>query len=478
MPFRMKHSRPGRYVGLFDQRIEAPGVPLGVKEDKASLSPAEGHCLIDGSTGRGKTRRVIYPSVVLAARSGQSIIVIDPKGEIFKNTADEIRKCGLDIRVLNLRNPMYGDRWSPLALVEKNWKSGNKAVAATLLKDVADIITQKISYSKDAYWHEAAMDTFLGFSLLCLEHEKRLTFDNVFSLVNEFLADKDSRNEFKENLNMDADSYRKICTLANLESDTTASCIVSELSCMVSSFADREDVRDLLAESDYDVSEIGRRPTAFFVIIPDESTALHPIAGLFISQTYSELVRYADSREDNRLPVGVTYIIDEFGSIPGTGWPEKLTAGRSRGIRFVLAIQTIDQLAFRFGEHGSKTILSNCRTVIFLGGQDIWMINLLSSFSPTLTFRDMVSLKKGDIVVMNDGEVFKSYLPDWEAWGVRIRTELYFAKREALKRDVLHLSDFCEEMFTLADFKKLLEMKNKIKGESSQEDDLSEDLPF
>ena len=99
------------------------------------------------------------------------------KGEIFRHCSVEIRKCGLAVRVLNLRNPECGDRWSPLTLVQQYWNSGNYSRATMLLKDIAELLTSKIVSTKDRYWQMAAIDCFIGFSLLLLEKGLLLTFE-------------------------------------------------------------------------------------------------------------------------------------------------------------------------------------------------------------------------------------------------------------------------------------------------------------
>lgn len=466
MPYilKKKSTCPEITVGMHDRCISEPGIPLDVKGDKVSISPRDQHCMIIGSSGRGKTRRAVFPSVVLSARAGHSIICLDPKGECYRNTAEEVRRCGHEIRILNLRNPICGNRWSPLTLVQRYWNAGNRSHAIMLLKDIAEMITADIASTRDGFWHMAAADAFMGFSLLLLEHGQKLTFDQVHYLVNDyFRSTPDQRETFRNSLDTTADSYRRITTLTNLDADTTLSCVVSEFNSSIGRFADQKDVRDLLLGSDYDLTNIGRSPIAYYVIVPDESTVLHPIAGLFIAQSYSELIHYADSREENTLPICVDYYIDEFGSIPGSDWPSKLTAARSRGIRFTLAIQTSDQLTARFGEHAGRVILSNCRTVEYLGGRDMRFMRLLEDLSghttdkngfehPKLSVEDMAGMEMGQTIILDDSGIPRyGFLPDWEVWGIRTKANLSETAREYEPVGTLDLQWFCPEPFSGTD---------------------------
>ena len=79
------------------------GMPLDVSDGQVSVSNSEQHCLIVGSTGTGKTRRIVYPSIILHARAGNSLLIIDPKGEAYRNCSRELRKIGHEVLVVNLR---------------------------------------------------------------------------------------------------------------------------------------------------------------------------------------------------------------------------------------------------------------------------------------------------------------------------------------------------------------------------------------
>lgn len=444
-------------VSIQSKKVSFSSIPLDVSNGRATISEPEHHCLICGTSGRGKTRRVLYPTAVLSARSRHSLIVIDPKGELYRHCSNEIRRCGHDVRILNLRNPSQGDRWSPLSLIQKYWDEGKTGRAMVLLKSVATIILSQFTGERDAYWRLAATDCFLGFALLLLEHRKTLTFAAVHSLANDFYARKSFREEFRDSLDSNADSYRHLCTLMNLDSDVTLGCVLSEFNSAITPLTDQLEIRDLLLGYDFDIVDIGRKPTAYFVILPDENSALYPVASLFVEISYEELVHYADSREENTLPVKIDYIIDEFGSLSGTDWTIKLTAARSRGIRFILAVQNLSQLETRYGYDAGQTIMSNCRTLLFIGGRDLSMMSLLSTLGgteydkygiakPRITINDLSSMEIGKVVILDDSErPHFGYLPDWTDWKVKNKAELGKTTRTLLEPDMPTLSEIIND---------------------------------
>ena len=423
-------------ISINGKDLNESGIPLDVRGNEVAISSSENHCMICGVSGRGKTRRELYPAVVMSARAKKSLIIADMKGEIFRHTSEEVKRCGHEVIIINLRNPQKSNHYSPFSIVEDYWKQGDKSRATILLKDICSIITAKIHCEKDSYWELAAQDVIAGFALFILEQEAELTFNNIHRLFNEYFRDKEDRSVFNRAFNVDAESYKRLSTVLNLEAENTLSCIVSEVNTALSPFVDQESVRGLLSCSEINLKSIGKKPTAVYLICPDESTSLYGIASLLIEQSYSELIAYADSRDDNRLPVKVDFLLDEFGSFIGSNWPNKLTAARSRGIRFVIAIQAMSQIVARYGENGARTIMSNCRTLTFMGGRDMRLINEISILSgtkiddrtgierPVLSINDLCTLKTGEIVVLDDSELpFIGHVPDWKIWGIKNRTE-------------------------------------------------------
>lgn len=437
--FRNRHLK----LSLSEKRNTGCGIPLDMRDDSVWVSDRENHCLICGASGLGKTRRVLYPAVLLAARASESMIIADMKGEIFRNTAAEVKRCGHDIKVINLREPARGNSYNPFSLVEKAWYEGKHDRAEILLKDISRNITASVSSAKDRYWETSMQDAFTGFALMILEGNRygSLSFSSIKAMFDEYMSfGDDERRNVSSAFFRDTDSYRRLSTLLSLTSDQTLSCIYSVFNAAVSPFTDQEDIRAMLSESDVDLSSIGSRPTAVYIICPDESTSLYNIASLFVEQAYSELITSADSCDSHRLDVNVSFILDEFGSFVGSDWASKLTAARSRGIRFYLAIQAMSQIIGRYGEYGARTIMSNCRTIIYMGGRDTWLMQELSYLGgvkdgiPVLSVNQLLKLGDGKILVLDDsGTPYFGKLCDWEAWKVKEMRTPRFRKKEDKK---------------------------------------------
>ena len=92
-----------------DKEYPVSGVPLIVHnaEDKIYVDDSEAHSLIIGSTGSGKTRRIILPLINILSKRGESMVITDPKGELYTNTKSALSEAGYKIITINLRDPCF-----------------------------------------------------------------------------------------------------------------------------------------------------------------------------------------------------------------------------------------------------------------------------------------------------------------------------------------------------------------------------------
>lgn len=411
-----------------DKKIDHAGVVLdAIDENTLLVSPDEYHAMIIGTSGNGKSRRVIIPTIKTLSKRGDSMVISDPKGELFRYTASALRDKGYRVKSLDLRNPRRGDRWNPFYLIEKYYHSDDMEKqdrALIMLKDVGEILKLSISSDKDKYWENAAISLFMACSYILLDYGNpgSLNFKNI-SKVCELLTRsgggeniRNTGRKFQDFLeSLPSNSEIKTLLITSLQnSNNTASCIINIFNVMLSSFVDQRAIVDLLSTNEIDLGKISTEPTALFLILPDESVALYGIASILVSQVYSELLYVADNSQNGKLVNPVSFLLDEFGSfteIPS--FPAMMTAGRSRGIRFVLALQNYAQLKFKYNENDALTIFGNCKTLIYMGGREYSFMAMLSDLIgehimpysgdryPLVSLQELQSLELGEIIVLN-----------------------------------------------------------------------------
>lgn len=74
------------------------------------------HTMIIGTTGSGKTQTYINPSIRILSQIATKpcIVITDPKGEVYRDNALQLKDAGYRIEVLDLRNPYASHRWNPM----------------------------------------------------------------------------------------------------------------------------------------------------------------------------------------------------------------------------------------------------------------------------------------------------------------------------------------------------------------------------
>ena len=419
--------------------LDYSGIPLDVSTSGGNAyatSRDELHCFIIGDTGCGKTRRIIIPSIRLIGKTGESMVISDPKGELYRKTAGGLKQHGYDIKIVNMRNPGRGQRWNPFALADKLYHSGNEEDydrAMLIIEDIMEILRADNQSEHDPYWVNMAIQYIKGLAFLLLEHgEGSLSFGRLADLDREmssmmavkgkalagYIRSLEPGSPVKENLYGLADLLKE-------EISTTAGCVLSEAQSILAQYTRQQTVRKLLDASDFDMEDIGRKSTALYIVLPDDSEALYPLATLMVKQIYSALVNIADG-VGGKLPNKVSFILDEFANftkLPSIG--SMLSASRSRGIRFILVCQNVGQLEHKYGEEDAETIRSNCRVWVYMGCRNLKFLEMLQYLSGThvekyggdkypLMDIDMLQrLSMGEIFVWNDRCSPKlCYLPD------------------------------------------------------------------
>ena len=127
----------------------------------------------------------------------------------------------------------------------------------------------------------------------------------------------------------------------------------------------------LTSQSDINFDDFTSKPTAFYLIIPDDREERHNLAILCLSQLYKRLVDKANSYHDKKLPNHVYFILEEFGNLPPIPkFDSMITVSRGRNILYEMAVQSYTQLETKYGADAAKTIIGNCNAQIYLGTDD------------------------------------------------------------------------------------------------------------
>lgn len=399
-PFRQYSIKSGKILpkdisGRKPWESGQAGVPLAWNKNDGTVTVdhTDAHTLVIGPTGSKKSRLVIMPLVRILGSAGESMIISDPKAEIYNRTATYLEKNDYTIFVLNLRSPMHGQCWNPLSIPYDFFLKGEIDKACEFVNDIAENLINADRSNKDPFWDNSAGSFFFGLVLLlfkyCKEFNKGKEYihiGNVMKLRNTLISasGKGKNNRLWEYAKTDSIISSALIGTVETANETKAG-ILSVFDQKMRMFSIQPNLLDMLANNDIDLDVIGKRPTAVYLIVPDEKTGYHGLVSLFIKQSYEFMIYKAqlptnqDGFHVGKLTNRVNYVLDEFSSLPTIGdFPAMITAARSRNIRFDLVIQSKHQLLQRYGDE-TDTIQTNCNNWIFLTSREIQLLEEISS---------------------------------------------------------------------------------------------------
>lgn len=394
-------------VNIKDEHIDAAGIALHSKKGKMWVDNGEDHYLVMGATGSGKSVIVAKPMIKLLAKHGESMILTDPKGELYEETAELLKANDYNIITLNFRDPQRGNAWNPMSLPYKLYKEGNTDKAIELLDDLALNILYEEKSSGDPFWEKTAADYFTGLALGLFEdgtpEQINVNSVNLMSSLGEERFGGPNNNYAKEYFNSKDPSKAAYINASGtvFTADETKQGIMATFKQKMKLFSERENLSEMLSYSDFDMREIGRKKTAVFLIVQDEKKTLHPLATIFIKQCYETLIDVAQE-SGGKLPFRTNFILDEFANMP----PLKdvttmVTAARSRLIRFTFIIQNFAQLTQVYGKENGDTIRGNCN-LLYLISSEIAALEEISKMCGEVKSKDKEKTASTPLVTVSD----------------------------------------------------------------------------
>ncbi|OPJ59779.1 VirD4-like conjugal transfer protein, CD1115 family [Clostridium oryzae] len=318
-----------------------------------------------GASGSMKSRAFIRNSILQDIKIGRSMIITDPKGELYQDMAELLRNRGYIVRMFNINNRTikYSDRWNPISEVEDD-------ISAQTFSEVT-IANTKAAGSKagDPFWDRGEQNLLKALVLYVVNEypEKNRNLSSVYSLIasgdSEIIDSKFDKLDLSHPAKIPYNIYRQA-------PENVRSGIIIGLGARLQVFQNKL-IQGLTSENDIDLSLPGKERCAYFCISSDMESTFDFLGGLFYSFLFIRLINYADMN-GGRCEVDVDFKLDEFpniGQIPD--FPKKISTMRSRGISAEIIFQNIAQLENRYPNKAWSEILGNCDSTLCLGTTDI-----------------------------------------------------------------------------------------------------------
>jgi len=360
-------NRKYRDKDLGNNKILTQNVRIGLNGRKHRRNL---NVMVVGGSGSGKTRFYAKPNIMQA---NTSFVVLDPKGEILRDTGNLLKANGYEIKVLDLINTHLSHCYNPFAYLKDD---------KDVLKLVTNLIrntTPKGSNTNDPFW-ERSETALLEALILYLLYEAPPEEKN-FPMVMEMIAAAEVReddetyqsplDELFERLEMREPEHLAVkqYNIFKLAAGKTAKSILISLGVRLEKF-NLASIAGITTTDELELSSIGERKTALFAVIPDNDSSFNFIVGMLYTQLFQQLYYLADHVYNGRLPFHVHFVMDEFSNVSLPDEFDKLLSTmRSREISVSIILQNLAQLKALFKDTW-ESIVGNCDEFLYLGGNE------------------------------------------------------------------------------------------------------------
>lgn len=371
------------------------GIILGVHQSGKIISIPMPHdtvenrnMLVIGAAGTWKSSSIIRPALFTAILRNESVVVTDPKGELYRDTSSLFCTHGYKVRVLNLISPAHSDGWNPMA------ETDDSSLMATILTNIIIENTSSPTGKADPYWVNGESGLLKALILYvklnpALRPEQK-TLPTVYELLSQKLSSEiiamfdalPKDHPAKEPFNV----FKK-------GSDNVRSSWETGVLNRLQILQDKT-IADVLRHSDIDLTAPASERCAYFVILDTQDSSMEVISSMFFSLLFKRLSDYAVQQPTGCCPVKVNLILDEFlniGKIGGTNaqgesnFLNTLSTVRGYGIRTTMVIQDLGRLQARYPSTQSNSITGNCAFQLMLGCNDDITAEYFSKLSGEIT---------------------------------------------------------------------------------------------
>ena len=350
------------------------------------------HMIVYGASGSGKSRGFVKPFIIQVVKRRESLICVDPKGELFEATAEYLRNQGYVVKAYNLLDMENSDGFNCLSAIADD---------KSLVQTIAEVIIKNTSNSNERqdFWEKAEMNLLMALLHYVQNRCDPLTGELLpveersLGIIYEILSTKSFQDieEIFSQLpkNHPAQAPYGIFRLANRQIWGN---IAIGLGNRLGVFQNQL-VHKITQHDEIDLVLPGLKPCAYFCIISAQDSSLEFLSSMFFSLLFTRLPNYARKNcAHGRLPVPVNVMLEEFCNIGRlVDFKKTISVCRSFNIHCQIIIQGIAQLSDRYENKEWEEIIGNCDTQIFLGCNDQMTAKYISDKCGMVTIRTTTS---------------------------------------------------------------------------------------
>lgn len=342
------------------------------------------HGLVLATTRVGKTTYFLSPNIQFLGRcpNKPSLLITDPKGELYDDNSALLKSQGYNIFVFNLNEPTKSHKYNPLGVVWDFYhiykETGDTAYlddCEALLREVAATVAPV--EGNDPTWDVGAQNIIQGICLALLEDSDDPKYGmtkekfTLWQVMNILTQDPDTFRDFALRRDKASLARQRLMQYVNSAAKETMGSFIITTTNKLNQYVD-SGMTYLMSGNELALDEISAKPYAIFCIVPDDNKSRHPLAVLFASQIYKYLIHLAkveaSKGKKQKLPNNFYFLLEEFGNFPKMDCIEQmLSIGGGRGIWTCIVLQSLSQIRKTYGKEVAETILNNLQLQIYMG---------------------------------------------------------------------------------------------------------------
>ena len=323
-----------------------------------------------GAPGSGKSRGFIIPFLMGVAQRKESVIVTDPKGELFEKLSPYFRENGHNVKAVNFLDMEHSDGWNCLYGLDTETQ---------LVQTVANTIIQNTSgsHESDDLWSRAELNLLMAMihyvANLKDEHGRLLPIEQrglgkIYKMLSTMSIAELNRVFAK--LPPDHPARGPYGLFLKARENLWGNIIIglgNRLAIFQSRLVDK-----ITRNHDVDLTRPGKEPCAYFVIISAQDSAYRFLSSLFFSLAIPQLSDYARLRcEGGRLPVLVNFCLDEYCNIGYMdGMADALNSIRGFNMSCQIVVQSLSQWQEKYPGKEWENQLATFNQTLYMGCND------------------------------------------------------------------------------------------------------------
>ena len=346
--------------------IDENGLLYSINPDIKGLNK---NVAIMGASGAGKSEAMVKPMIYQNIIRGDSMIITDSKGDLYKDTCEIAIKHGYTMRVLNLKSSEIknSDGVDLLKILKESEDCDAKAEV------LANIIIENSGDGHMDYFAINEMNLLKAILLLVTTNEDyiRAGKDNLAEVYN--ICSHNTPDSLAAMFNMldEEDPAYEAFTIYNQCEPKVKGQILNGMAIRLNKLSNKN-LKEVVKNDEIDMLLPMKKRCIYYVVISDMDRAYKFIATLFFSELFIKLSEYADgmTTEERKNRIHVNFILDEYantGAIPDMD--QKVSTIRSRDITTTIILQDIGQLEHMYPDLW-ETILNNMSIKILLATND------------------------------------------------------------------------------------------------------------